>query len=56
MKKRLRLKKDLIDEICDYVNVGALSKATLNLFRRDLQRMSKPGLSVVLVILRNMYV
>lgn len=50
-----RKKVDLIDEICDYINVGSWSKHEINMFRRDLRRVSKPGLCMILTLVKNMY-
>lgn len=43
-----RTKTDLINEICDYLNIGSFSNLEIVRFRRDLKRMSKPGLCMVL--------
>lgn len=41
-------KADLINEICDYLNIGSFSNLEISRFRRDLKRMSIPGLFMVL--------
>jgi len=50
-----RLKTALINEIVDYLNMGSFSNSEIRLFRRDLKRMSKPGLSMILSMLINLY-
>jgi len=50
-----RLKDGLINRICDYLNVGSYSNKEINLFRRELRRMSKIGLNMILDLLTNLY-
>lgn len=49
-------KKSIIDEISDYLNIGSWSNTEINLFRRDLRRMSVSSLEMLLGSLRRVYV
>jgi hypothetical protein len=50
-----RSKLEMINEICDYLNIGSFSTMEIRRFRKDLKRMSKPGLSMILSMVINLY-